>query len=484
MDCFSSEDKRRHDYFLKLMEQQGAESKNTHRILLIGTGESGKSTFVKQLKLLSSPNQTFPESYRTKFLPEIQRNIVQALANIVSFMILEDIPFESKKSLNLANLQKRIMQIYEEIRINPDVINSFTKNADLKTRNQFFDMCETLWADEAVKATQERGNEFQQIDSANYFLGKLQDIRKEEFSPSDADILQCRTKTLGIHTESIVYNGIPFELVDVGGQREQRAKWIEAMTDGVTAVIFLTDASAYDTMLEEDHSVNRLRESYQLLGQVWTKSLLKDKSFILFLNKQDKLAGKVRANRSLISKFFPEFKLGRVKFTIAFLSDLLTQRKKKKSEADVWKKHFSYFIPAETKQSRSAGSTGIGNSQNLDEIVLQEYSFVQNMVTKAFHEGHIMTWPLTGDSRDGTINALMNKAEFVTFFNRLMEIALYRNVSVTHFIKTLFMAECEQTKTRRVYPYPTTAIDKRNVISVFDSCKEILQGKAFTDMIV
>uniref|UniRef100_A0A183B0T6 HECT-type E3 ubiquitin transferase n=1 Tax=Echinostoma caproni TaxID=27848 RepID=A0A183B0T6_9TREM len=96
-------------------------------------------------------------------------------------------------------------------------------------------------------------------------------------------------------------------LIDVGGQREQRAKWIEAMSDGVTAVIFLTDVSAYDMMLAEDHTVNRLRESINLLGQVWTKSPLRDKSIILFLNKQDKLEKKVREQRTLFENFFPEY---------------------------------------------------------------------------------------------------------------------------------------------------------------------------------
>ncbi|VDD82140.1 unnamed protein product [Mesocestoides corti] len=480
MDCFSSEERRRNDFFLKIIQQHGSESKNIHRILLIGTGESGKSTFVKQMKLLSSPNGTFPESYRSKFITEIQRNIVQALANICSFMIIEAIPFENRKSIAMAELQKRIIEIYEEIRIKPESIANYTQDADATKRSAFFDMCNALWEDRAVKATQDRGNEFQQIDSAAYFLEKLNEIRNPEYSPSDKDVLQCRTKTLGIHTETIFYHGIPFELVDVGGQREQRAKWIEAVTDGVTAVIFLTDASAYDTMLEEDHSVNRLRESYQLLGQVWNKSLFKDKSFILFLNKQDKLASKVRSQRTPIIDFFPEYELGKFKFTITFLSDMLTQKKRKKSDAEVWKKHFSYFLPAASKAS--AGSSS--GAMTLDEIIMEEYNQVQSMINKAVHDGRLAAWPLTGDVKDGAITTLMEDEGFVALFNRLMDVALYRTVTVTHFIKTLFLAECEQTKERRVYPYPTTAIDKRNVIRVFDSCKEILQGKAFTEMII
>ncbi|VDK34407.1 unnamed protein product [Taenia asiatica] len=482
MDCFSSEDKRRNDYFLRIMQQHGIENRSVHRILLIGTGESGKSTFVKQLKLLSSPQGTFPEAYRSKFLTEIQRNIIQALANICTFMIAEGIPLENSRSGEMVDLQRKIIKIYDEVRINPDAIARYTVDADSATRDKFFDMCESLWSDRAVRATQERGNEFQQIDSAVYFLEKLDVLRQSDYVPDDKDVLQCRTRTLGIHTESLVYNGIPFELVDVGGQREQRAKWIEAMTDGVTAVIFLTDASAYDTMLEEDHSVNRLRESYQLLGQVWTKSLLRDKSFILFLNKQDKLADKVRSEKNPIIKFFPEYKKGQVKFTITFLSELLVQKKRKKGEMDVWKKHFSYFLPAAS--NAVLGRQNERGAMSMEEVTMEEYNEVQTTLNKVLHGEAITTWPLTGDVRESTIDTLMNDIEFMQLFRKLMSVALYRAVTVTHFIKTLFLAQCEESKTRKIYPFPTTAIDKRNVIRVFDSCKEILQGKALSDMIV
>lgn len=481
MNPFTSEKKRRHDYFLRIMQQQGIENRSINRILLIGTGASGKSTFVKQLKLLSSPHGTFSESYRSRFIPEIHRNIVQALAITCSFMIVEGIRLNDD-SREMIALQKEILEIYEEMRINPDVLATYTTEAGWSKREHFFNMLSRLWADKAVKATQERGNEFQQVDNAEYFLEKLDVIRMLDYLPSDNDVLQCRARTLGIHTESLIYNGIHFELVDVGGQREQRAKWIEAMADGVTAVIFLTDASAYDTMLEEDHSVNKLRESYQLLGQVWTKSLLKDKSFILFLNKQDRLADKIRSGRNPIIDFFPEYQKGQVKFTIALLSDLITQKKKRRNDADVWKKHFSYFIPdaSNVPSEDPQGNTAVG----MEAIIMDEYNEIQVTLNRVLHEEAIMTWPLACDVRETTIDTMMRDSIFMQLFRKLMSIALYRIVTVTHFIKTLFLAECQETKTRKIYGFPTTAIDRRNVVRVFDSCKEILQGKAMTDIIV
>ena len=46
-------------------------------------------------------------------------------------------------------------------------------------------------------------------------------------------------------------------MYDVGGQRNERKKWIHCF-DGVTAVIFVVGLSEYDQALLEDDSANRM----------------------------------------------------------------------------------------------------------------------------------------------------------------------------------------------------------------------------------
>lgn len=48
-----------------------------------------------------------------------------------------------------------------------------------------------------------------------------------------------------------------FEMYDVGGQRNERKKWINCF-EGVTAVIFVAALSEYDQCLFEDSTVNRM----------------------------------------------------------------------------------------------------------------------------------------------------------------------------------------------------------------------------------
>ena len=51
-------------------------------------------------------------------------------------------------------------------------------------------------------------------------------------------------------------DGSTFEMYDVGGQRNERKKWIHCF-DNVTAVIFVAALSEYDQCLFEDASTNR-----------------------------------------------------------------------------------------------------------------------------------------------------------------------------------------------------------------------------------
>ena len=57
-------------------------------------------------------------------------------------------------------------------------------------------------------------------------------------------------------------------MFDVGGQRDERRKWIQCFND-VTAIIFVTAMSGYNLTLREDATQNRLKESLDLFKNLW-----------------------------------------------------------------------------------------------------------------------------------------------------------------------------------------------------------------------
>lgn len=72
-------------------------------------------------------------------------------------------------------------------------------------------------------------------------------------------------------------------MFDVGGQRDERRKWIQCFND-VTAIIFVTACSSYNMVLREDPTQNRLRESLDLFRSIWNNRYLFFNVIFLFCN--------------------------------------------------------------------------------------------------------------------------------------------------------------------------------------------------------
>merc|ERR1719421_1881028 len=97
------------------------------------------------------------------------------------------------------------------------------------------------------------------------------DYTKDEMDQFQRDALYARVRTSGIVTEKYLIDGTTFEMYDVGGQRNERRKWIHCFED-VTAVIFVAAISEYDQKLFEDGATNRMVEALELFEEVRTKA--------------------------------------------------------------------------------------------------------------------------------------------------------------------------------------------------------------------
>ncbi len=95
-----------------------------------------------------------------------------------------------------------------------------------------------------------------------------------------------------------------YRFLDVGGQRNERRKWLHCFED-VTAVIFVTAISEYDQTLFEDEKVNRLQESLKVFENIINNKFFKKSTIILFMNKIDLFIDKLRLKS--IKTCFPEY---------------------------------------------------------------------------------------------------------------------------------------------------------------------------------
>jgi len=253
----------------KYLLEEKKRIQNEFKLLLLGCGDSGKSTFAKQMKIIHSSGFSEKELLQFKLL--IHSNIIESIQILISSAERFNIPLQHQESVSLIKSFNR-----------SQLINPLVGNA-----------IKNIYNDEGIQLVLDRKNEFLFFESTPYFLDCIDRIVSENYVPNPQDILRCRTKTTGIvETEFSIGTNI-IRLVDVGGQRNQRNKWIH-LFEGVTAVIFCSSLSEYDQFLEEDFSTNRMVESLRVFEEVCNNRWFKNTAIILFLNKRDIFEEKIK----------------------------------------------------------------------------------------------------------------------------------------------------------------------------------------------
>ncbi|KAJ8274145.1 hypothetical protein COCON_G00087700 [Conger conger] len=167
------------------------------------------------------------------------------------------------------------------------------------------DAIRRLWSDAGIRACYSRRREFQLLDSTEYYMNNLERIAAPGYVPTNQDVLRVRVPTTGIIDYSFTVEKISLRIVDVGGQRSERRKWIHCF-ENVTSLIFLASLSEYDQVLEEKETDNRMEESKALFYTTVHSPWFGRSSIILFLNKMDILAEKIQTSDLQI--YYPGFK--------------------------------------------------------------------------------------------------------------------------------------------------------------------------------
>ncbi|RXW18123.1 hypothetical protein EST38_g7733 [Candolleomyces aberdarensis] len=290
MGCVQStgvddEAKARNDEIENQLKRDRMMAKNEIKMLLLGAGESGKSTVLKQMKLIHHGG--YSEQEKDSYKEIIYSNTVQSMRAILDALPSLDLALSPPNDARRATILALPGQIEADV---------FPRDVAEAIRN--------LWRDSAVKEAVRRSREFQLNDSAVYYFNAIDRISAPGYLPTDQDILRSRVKTTGITETHFKVGELTYKLFDVGGQRSERKKWIHCF-ENVTALVFLVSLSEYDQMLYEDESVNRMQEALTLFDSICNSRWFVKTSIILFLNKIDLFAEKLP--RSPLGDYFPDF---------------------------------------------------------------------------------------------------------------------------------------------------------------------------------
>jgi len=291
MGCAMSAEERasraRSKQIEKNLKEDGIQAAKDIKLLLLGAGESGKSTIVKQMKIIHESGFT-SEDFK-QYRPVVYSNTIQSLVAILRAMPNLNINFSNNEREGDAKMVMDVVSRMEDTEPFSEELLAGMKR---------------LWVDSGVQECFSRSNEYQLNDSAKYFLDDLDRLGAKDYQPTEQDILRTRVKTTGIVEVHFSFKNLNFKLFDVGGQRSERKKWIHCFED-VTAIIFCVAMSEYDQVLHEDETTNRMQESLKLFDSICNNKWFGDTSIILFLNKKDLFEEKIL--RSPLTICFTEY---------------------------------------------------------------------------------------------------------------------------------------------------------------------------------
>ncbi|EAY10111.1 G-protein alpha subunit, putative [Trichomonas vaginalis G3] len=266
------------------IKKSNAEAKE--KILTLGAGECGKTTLWRQLKI----------TYCGGFTDSERRNLINALRTA----IVGDI------QLLVSTAENSNQNFLTEIQSDIDCI----KNLDVAQPDDFTtesaESIAKVWADPAIKNVYKASNSIGIGENADYFLDNVKRIADPSYTPTNDDILKARIRTVGISNLTFDVKGIPTNLVDVGGQRNERKNWSKCFQN-VTYVMFVVSLSDFDQTLFEDESTTRTADSIELFKNIASTPIFESTPFFLVLNKFDLFQKKIKKSPEAFNSAYPGF---------------------------------------------------------------------------------------------------------------------------------------------------------------------------------
>ena len=267
----------------------GREAESTIKLLLLGAGESGKSTFVKQMKIIHGDG--YSEEELKSYKSTVHSNLLASMVAVIRAMEKLDIKLKNPSNQTHASAVLKFPIPLETGAVIPPEIGEAVKS---------------LWKDDGFQECFKRGYDFQLSDSAPYYFGRMDVILDSAYIPDEQDVLRSRVQTTGVVETSFRDGKVTYKLFDVGGQRSERRKWIHCFDD-VKAVLFVAALSGYDMTLFEDDATNRMEESLNLFQAICNNKFFERTSMILFLNKMDLFTEKIEKSDRHLRLFFPQY---------------------------------------------------------------------------------------------------------------------------------------------------------------------------------
>uniref|UniRef100_A0A6A7G7U2 G-protein subunit alpha 8 n=2 Tax=Hirondellea gigas TaxID=1518452 RepID=A0A6A7G7U2_9CRUS len=255
------------------------------KILLLGAGESGKSTVIKQLRNIHRGKASMTKEEIESYTNVLHTNTIQSMR--VLLRACESFNIEMTKD------EQEAAAAVDEHDENELMTLDHAIHIDL------------LWRSQPIKDAIAHRHEIYFPDAAMYYFQNVFRFVELGYVPSEEDIIMARIRTTGMFMTNFDSPPVHWRIVDVGGQRSERKKWIKFFDD-VQGILFVVNLAGYNQVLFEDQTKNRMNEALDLFEKIAKVPCFENTPIFLFFNKKDLFEEFLRGKN--IDCCFPDYK--------------------------------------------------------------------------------------------------------------------------------------------------------------------------------
>ncbi|MCJ1386116.1 hypothetical protein MMC17_009241 [Xylographa soralifera] len=281
---------RRSEIIDKQLALESVERSHILKVLLLGAGESGKTTLLKQIRLLHTIG--FSTGEKEDYRSVIFWNILVACQITIEEMRDRDINFRSGAAQIIAKME--------------DISAVNNSKFYLDNKSPCYEAIKTLSRDEGFQFALTYGHEYALQDSTFYYFENLERLFLPVYIPTDQDVLRARRRTVRI-SETVLKpknSRNTLYVLDVGGARSYRNLW-PIILGGNHKMIFLAPIGGYNRCLVEDISGNAMEESLKIFESLFKLQHFQDTTIDLLFTKVDQLDHKLNVHP--IRNWWPDY---------------------------------------------------------------------------------------------------------------------------------------------------------------------------------
>ena len=176
------------------MQSDDRQEKIINKLLLLGTGSSGKTTLFKALKSVHNAGMDKSELLDTRHV--IRQNVILGILILLQQsqeLYDQDPNSHSDCQIVVSDDLRKIIQI-----IVNNANNQFIEVVDWKQMHFLGQACKILWDLPQIQATfRKRGGRFSFPDNLDYFFNNIEHIMAQDYIPTEEDSLKTRIRTTG-----------------------------------------------------------------------------------------------------------------------------------------------------------------------------------------------------------------------------------------------------------------------------------------------